>query len=95
MGFGRRFDKKKLGGDGGRAESRDDGVLAFESIGEGVEGVVVDCDRGDGGGQGVVAALASEDGDFEAGVDESGENSWAKIAGSLKGDGMSVSPMET
>ena len=95
MGFSRRFDKEKLGGDGGGAESRDDGVLAFESTGEGVEGVVVDCDRGDGGGQGIVAAFASEDGDFEASVDQFGEDSWAKIAGSLKGDGMSASRMES
>lgn len=42
MGFGRGFDQEKLCSDSGRGEDRDDGVLALEGVGEGIEGVVVD-----------------------------------------------------
>ena len=42
MDFGRGFDQEKLCGDSGRGKGRDEGFLAFEGVGEGVEGVVVD-----------------------------------------------------
>lgn len=88
MGFGRRFDQEELGGDGGGGDGGggdggDDGLLTMEGVGEGVEGVVVDWDGGDGRGEVVGAALASEDCNFEASDEELVEDSWAEIASGL------------
>lgn len=54
--------------------------MAFEGIGEGLEGVVVDVDDGHGGGKAVSAALASQDCDFEASVQYFFEDGWAEVA---------------
>lgn len=86
VGFSGGLDEEKLAGDGGRAEGGDDGVLSFESVGEGIQGVVVDRSGGDGRGKGVAAALASENGDCEASVDKFGEDGWANIASGLCDD---------
>ena len=57
--------------------------MTLEGIGEGVEGVIVDWDDGDRWGEAVGASLPSKDSDLKACVEEVGENSRAKIAGSL------------
>ena len=87
VGFSGGLDEEKLAGDGGGAKGGDDGVLSFESVGEGLKGVVVDWSRGNGRGQGVAAALASEDGDCEASVDQLGEDGRANVASGLREDG--------
>jgi hypothetical protein len=84
MGFGGGFDQEKLCGDSGGGEGGDDGFLASEGVGEGVQGVVVDWDGGDGGGEAMSAALASEDCDLEASVEELVEDGWAEIASGLR-----------
>jgi len=89
-GLGRGFDQQELSGDGGGGEGGDDGLLAFEGVGEGVEGVVVNRDGGDGGGEVVGAALASEDGNFEASGEELLQDGWAEVASGLHGSLMSV-----
>lgn len=60
MGFGSGFHQPKLRGDRVPGKNRDDGILAFESAGEGIEGVLVDGDHVHGGGKIVIAALASQ-----------------------------------
>ena len=57
--------------------------MATESRDEGVEGVVVDGDDGDGGRETWVAAVAGQDGDLEVGVEKLLENGGAEVAGSL------------
>ena len=84
MGLGRGFNQEKLCGDSGGADGRDDGFLAFEGVGEGFEGVVVDWDDGDRGWKAMSAAVASKDCDLEAGVEELLEDDWAEIAGGLR-----------
>ena len=54
--------------------------MAFEGIGEGLEGVVVDGDDGHGGGKAVRAALSSQDCDFEASLQNLIEDGWAEVA---------------
>lgn len=90
MGFGRGFDQEKLCGDGGGGEGRDEGFLAFEGVGEGVKGLVVDWDSGDGGGEAMSAALASKDCDFETSVEELVEDGWAEVASGLRESLVSV-----
>ncbi len=77
-------------GDSGGAEGGDEGFLAFEGVGEGVEGVVVDWDGGDGGGKAMSAAFASKDCDFEASVEELLKDGWAEIASGLRENLVSV-----
>lgn len=84
MGFGGCFNQEELCGDGNRGEGRDEGFLALQSGGEGVKGVIVDRDDSDGGGKAVSAALASQDGHFEAGLEKMVEDGWAEVAGGLR-----------
>ena len=65
--------------------------MTFESVGEGVEGVIVDGADSDGWREGVGTALASKNSDLEACVKEMVENGWAEIAGSLGDAWISVS----
>lgn len=58
--------------------------MTFESVDEGFERVVVDGDNGYGGGEGVRAALASQDCDFKASVQDFFEDGWAEVTGGLR-----------
>ena len=84
MGLGRGFNQEKLCGDSGGADGRDDGFLAFERVGEGFEGVVVDWDGGYGGWKAMSAAVASKDCDLTTGVEVLLEDGWPEIACGLR-----------
>lgn len=84
MGFGRGLNQEKLSSDSNGGEGRDKGFLAFECVGERVEGVIVNWDGGDGGGKVMRAALAGKYCDFEASMEELVEDCWAEIASRLR-----------
>lgn len=57
--------------------------MAFQGVGEGVQGVVVDWDGVDGGREAMSAAFASKDSDLEASIEELIEDGWAQIPSGL------------
>ena len=72
-----------MGGNDEGAKGADDGVLAFQDVDQGVEGVVVNGFDGHGRGKGMVAALASQDRHLEACIYEAGKNGGAEVASCL------------
>ena len=64
--------------------------MACKGVGEGVEGIIVDWDGGDRGGEAMSAALPSKDCDFEASLEELIEDGWPEVASGLRENLLSI-----
>lgn len=64
--------------------------MAFEGVGQRLQGVVVDGNGGDGRGEATSAGTASEYCDFEASVEELIEDDRAEVASGLRESSKSV-----